>query len=139
MPDNRAKTAATNGGRAADWIILDDILVDPGILLVELRVENCEQGINLLQRLDVDGIERGGDAAYQAAAQLLAAQVNLAAGAEYCPAVDQAVAAGQLLLISQEFDGQGGYLGPPVTSQDIVTAEILIEQLAKYNAGELCR
>lgn len=137
--DNRAETAAANGGRAAGWIILDDILKDPGILLGELQVVTCEQGINLLQGLDLDGNARGGDAAYQLAAQLLVAQVNLAVGAEYCPASDQAVAAGQLLLIGLGFNGRGGYLGLPVDSQDIETAEILIDQLAQYNAGELCK
>lgn len=138
-PDNRSEMAAANGGRAAGWIILDDLLDDPGILLGELQVGTCEEGINLLQNKDVEGFERGGDMAYQLAAQLLAAQLNLAVGAEYCPAGDQAVAAGQLLLIGQGFNGRGGYLGPPAFGQDVETAQILVEQLGDYNSGQLCR
>lgn len=30
---NKADVAAANGGRAAGWIILDDLLADPGIQL----------------------------------------------------------------------------------------------------------
>jgi hypothetical protein len=43
-PGNRAATAAANGGRAAGWIILDDLLVDPGVLVGGYAVETCEQG-----------------------------------------------------------------------------------------------
>jgi hypothetical protein len=39
--DNRADVAAANGGREAGWIILDDLLQDPGILLGGLSVETC--------------------------------------------------------------------------------------------------
>lgn len=137
--DNRSETAATNGGPAAGWFILDDLLELPGILVGELQVETCDQGINLLQRSDLAGVDRSSDAAYHLAAELITAQVNLAIGSEYCPAVDQAVAAGQLLLISQGFDGSGSYLGPPVANQQVETVEILIEQLGEYNSGELCR
>jgi hypothetical protein len=138
-PDNRAETARANGGRAAGWFLLDDLLEDPGILLGELPVENCEQAISLLQRQDLDGAQRDDDPVYQLAAQLLSAQVNMAAGAEYCPAGDQAVQAGQLLLISLGFNGQRSHVGSLVNNQDTETARVLVEQLGQYNSGQLCR
>jgi hypothetical protein len=138
-PDNKAEVARANGGRAAGWFLLDDLLADPGIFLGELTVETCEQGIALLQGQDAAGQEQPDDAAYVLAAQLLAAQANLAVGAEYCPASDTAVQAGQALLLSLGFDGTGTYLGPEGDAEDREVAQFLIEQLANYNAGTLCR
>lgn len=136
---NQAETARANGGRAAGWIIMDDLLADPGILVGAIAVESCPQGVNLLQGRDAQGVVRQSDPAYTLAAQLLAAQLNLATGSEYCPAVDQAVQAGQLLLISLDFNGSGSYLGPPAANPDVETAIALIDQLSKYNSGVLCR
>ena len=42
--DNQADVARANGGREAGWLILDDLLAHPGILLGELAVETCERG-----------------------------------------------------------------------------------------------
>lgn len=136
---NQASVAAANGGRDAGWIIVDDLLQHPGVLMGELSVDSCQQAVNLLQRLDLQGFEHPDDPAYALAAQLLAAQLNLAAGSEYCPAVDQAVKAGQLLLLSLGFDGSASYLEPPIANQGVVTAGLLTDQLSQYNAGTLCR
>jgi hypothetical protein len=138
-PDNRADIAAANGGREEGWIILDDLLLDPGILLGQLHVESCQQGINLLDTLDLDGQRRSGDPVYELAQSLLVAQLNLAAGAEYCPAVDEAVRTGQQLLLSLGFDGRGEY-SEALQGQELgETAAFLVEQLGAYNLGALCR
>jgi hypothetical protein len=137
--DNKADVAAANGGREAGWIILDDLLEDPGIWLGDLAVETCEQGVASLRGQDTSGMEKPDDAAYKLAAGLVVAQLNLAVGAEYCPAVDQAVRAGQLLLVSLSFDGAGDYLGPDQAPEDREVALFLVEQLGLYNAGQLCR
>jgi hypothetical protein len=136
---DKAGVAAANGGREAGWVILDDLLDDPGILLGGLPVETCRQGIDLLGARDVDGLERAGDAVYDLAAQLLAAQLNLAVGAEFCPAIEDSVRAGQLLLLSLEFDGSGAYLGPGAAPDDSNLALALAEQLRVYSTGALCR
>ena len=137
--DNKSDVAAANGGREAGWIILDDLLQDPGILLGNLSVETCPQGISLLRVDDFQGEDRAGDAAYELAAQLLVAQINLAAGAEYCPAVDEAVQAGQLLLLSLHFNGSGDVQGLEQSSQNQDVALFLIQQLSAYNVGTLCQ
>jgi hypothetical protein len=95
---NKADIARANGGRAAGWVILDDLLDDPGILLGAL-----------LRARDADGVERTGDVAYD-----LAAQLNLAVGAEFCPAI---------------FDGSGAYLYPGGRLDDRDLALALAEQL----------
>jgi hypothetical protein len=137
-PENRATQAAANGGRKEGWTLMDDLLKDPGILMGKMQVETCQQGLNLLQSRNLQGIEMNNDAAYALAAQLLAAQLNLAAGSEYCPASDQAVSQAQLLLLELNFDGTGGYLGPPKAGKNIEAANKLTEQLASYNSGVLC-
>lgn len=57
------------------------------------------------------------------AAQLLAAQLNLATGSEYCPASDQAVSQAQLLLLKLNFDGTSGYLDPPLANENVTNAK----------------
>lgn len=56
-----------------------------------------------------------------------------------CPAVDEAVQAGQLLLLSLQFDGTGKAPGANPPSEDREVAQFLAEQLAAYNVGSLCR
>jgi len=136
---NQAETARANGGREAGWFIMDDLLVDPGILVGVIVVETCEQGVNLLQARDIQGAEMKNDAAYALAAQQLTAQLNMAVGSETCPASDQAVSEAQLLLLELNFDGRGAYLGPPLASSNVDKAQTLAEQLASYNSGNLCR
>jgi hypothetical protein len=136
--ENKAEVAAANGGREAGWIIMDDLLADPGILVGPVAVETCDQGLTLLRAQDAAGGEMSGDAAYALAAQLMAAQLNLGAGAEYCPAVGEAVQAGQLLLLSLDFDGSGSYLDPEAGGDDRELALFLTDQLRAYSAGSLC-
>lgn len=138
VENNQAETARANGGRAAGWILMDDLLIDPGILIGALQVETCEQGSNLLNSKNLQGLEMTNDAAYTLAAQLIAAQFNLVVGSEYCPASDQAVSQAQLLLLELNFDGTGGYLGPPKADEKVEAARKLTEQLASYNTGALC-
>ena len=137
--NSQAEMAKANGGRQAGWVILDDLLADPGMLVGAVAVESCPQGVALLQGRAAGGGDRSNDPAYSLASQLLAAQLNLAASAESCPAAEQAVQAAQLLLVSLEFDGTGSYLGPPTGGREVETAKILLEQLGEYNTGMLCR
>lgn len=135
---NQSETARANGGRAEGWTVMDNLLADPGILVGEVQVGTCQQGENLLQSRNSQGNEMAKDGAYLLAAQLLAAQLNLAAGAEYCPASDQTVSDAQSLLLLLGFDGTQGYLGPPLAVPEAETAKVLTEQLVSYNAGTLC-
>ena len=117
---------------------MDDLLADPGILVGLLEVQTCQQGLSLLQSQNLQGMGMQNDAAYPLAAELLASQLNLAVGSEYCPASDQAVSQAQALLLRLSFDGTGSYLAPPLLNEDVKTARTLQEQLRDYNAGTLC-
>lgn len=137
--DNLSETAKTNGGREAGWILMDDLIADPGILIGTARVETCQQGLNLLQSKNIQNIDMKNDVAYSLAAHLFGAHLNLAAGSEYCPALDQVVYETQMLLLELDFDGTGSYLTPPQAGQNLEEAEASLEQLSSYNTGELCR
>jgi len=136
---NQAETARANGGREAGWILMDDLIADPGILIGTLHLETCQQGLNLLRSKNMQNIDMKNDVAYNLAAQLFGAQLNLATGSEYCPALDQVVYDAQILLLGLNFDGTGSYLTPPHAGQNLEKAEASLEQLTSYNTGELCR
>jgi hypothetical protein len=136
-PENRADMAAANGGRATGWILVDDLLADPGIQLGDYPVTSCEEGLALLQGRTVAG-EEVGDPVYGLAAGLLAAELNLGAGAETCPIAEEAVLGGHLVLAGVGFDGSGEYAA--AASQEVADAiPRLVELLVAYNSGELCR
>jgi len=135
---NQSETAKANGGREAGWILMEDLLADPGIFVGTLQIETCEQGLSLLQSRNIQNADMEKDAAYILAAQLFAAQLNLATGAKYCPASDQTVSQAQLLLLELNFDGTGGYLGPPLANAKMEEAKNLTEKLTNYNSGSLC-
>jgi len=136
-PENQADVAAANGGRAAGWIIVDDLLAYPGIQLGDHPVTTCEESLALLQGQTVAG-EETGDPIYGLAAGLLAAELNLGAGAETCPIAEEAVLGGHLVLAEGGFDGSGEYAA--AASQEVADAiPRLVELLVAYNSGELCR
>ena len=75
------------------------------------------------------------------AAQLLAAQLNLSAGAETCQAVVDAVNDAQTLLASINFDGSGSFLQPKGKGGGGLLyqeANALAAILDTYNNGNLC-
>ena len=136
-PENRADVAAANGGREAGWILLDDLIADPGIQLGDHPVTTCEEGLALLQGRTAAG-EETGDPVYGLAAQLLTAELNLGTGAETCPIAEEAILGGHLVLADAGFDGSGEYAA--ATSGEVADAiPRLVELLVAYNSGELCR
>jgi hypothetical protein len=139
----QADTAAANGGPEAGWYILDDLLNYPGytIGILELDGEDCEIAVEVLDKSDyVTGKSMANDAAYNMAAQLLGAQLNLSAGAETCPEIVAAVNEGQALLALIGFEGTGGpYLRPNGQNKDLYYyANDLAAILDTYNNGNLC-
>ena len=116
---------------------MDDLLADPGIQLGDYPVTTCEEGLALLQGRNAAG-EDTSDPIYGLAAGLLAAELNLNAGAETCPIAEEAVLGGHLVLADAGFDGTGEYAA--ATSGEIADAiPRLVELLVAYNSGELCR
>ncbi len=87
------------------------------------------------------GQKRADDAAYSLASQLLAAELNLVAGATTCAELTQAVADAQALLQDLNFTGTGAYL--PLKAKGSL-AELRREALRlaaildAYNNNRLC-
>jgi hypothetical protein len=134
---NQPATAALNGGPDAGWYILDDLLNDPGytIGILHLGGEDCEDAVDILDKRDIESEQKmASDGAYNLASQLLAAELNLSAGAETCPAVVDAVNEAQMLLVSIDFDGTGKFL----KGKKSATANDLAATLDQYNNGDLC-
>jgi hypothetical protein len=130
--DNRAETAAANGGREAGWLLLDDLLWLPGAALGEVPVETCEQGVAVLEPSEDAPI------ADRLASQVLAAQLNLAAGSTSCQAAEETVAVAQAVLASVEYEGPG-QTADDVDEETLQGMADLSELLALYNSGQLCR
>lgn len=135
-PDNRADVAEANGGRVAGWFLMDDLLADPGIQIGDLRIETCEQGLALLEGHNTDGEEISGDV-YRLAGQLLAAELNLNAGAENCPIAEESFIGSHIFLESLNFNGRGAY-EDQLTGDLNDSVDIFLELLTRYNTGELC-
>lgn len=132
-PVNRAAEAAANGGRAAGFVLIDDLLAQPGIGLGDHRLADCDEALAVLAAGDGSepaSIER-------LAAQVLVAELDLGVGSETCPAAEEAVIGGQTVLAA------AGYRGPDVPV-DVPGGEAgtalpaLVTILAAYTTGALC-
>ncbi len=144
----QAGTAADNGGFAAGFWLLNDVLSVPPMepmMLGDLWINNCVDGVAILNKTDIarKSKKRASDAAYGMAAQLLAAKANYAAGAETCLLATTAIEDANELLVTIKFNGLGGYLAPkdakksPQAEQRRLANE-LAGTLDEYNNGNLC-
>jgi hypothetical protein len=136
----QVKTAEMNGGAANGFFLIDDLLPQ---VVGDLNVSACAIGVDILDKrmianpaLVADGDKMAKDAAYGLAAQLLAAKLNLAAGAVTCPAVQSAVLSGQTLLDNIGFLGTGTYLVGKSANRTL--ALDLATSLDNYNNGMVC-
>lgn len=96
----------------------------------------CEQATHLLSKQDFDGNMKANDAAYNLAAQLVAAKLNQAAGAPVPACVADAIVEANALLAELSFSGTGDYLGPRSSGAARSTALSLGGRLGRYNDGD---
>lgn len=152
--------AMAQGGGAGGFWTLDELLNNPGFLIGDMYLDgdylndpykfdslnhnDCVEAVRILDKSDAKlNRKKANDAAYELATMLLAAKLNLAAGAETCQAVQTAVNDGQSLLANSpiNFTGTGDYLGSRVRGA-LVTLRNQALQLARtldlYNNGLLC-
>jgi hypothetical protein len=134
----QAANADANGGAASGFFLMENLLPQ---LIGNFNVDTCQKGVKILSKQDQSGKNKASDAAYELASQLLAAKLNLAAGAETCPAVQQAVMDAQALLVMINFTGSGNYLDSKVKgalATKRTQALSLAATLDLYNNGGLC-
>jgi hypothetical protein len=138
-------SSCTNGNQDPT---LDDTLDSAGgILIGVLLVETCEAAVNILSKSDLNGVKRASDPAFNMAAQLLAAFLNVEAGAGVCPAATTAMSDGQALLADADFDGVRTFGGSSTKGKkgsastgtiDGAAANSLASTLDAYNNNDLC-
>jgi uncharacterized repeat protein (TIGR01451 family) len=132
---NQWKTAERNGGAAAGFYLLEDVLPQ---IVGNLTVSTCPVGVSILNQQDlVTGQSKANDAAFGLARHLLAAEANFASWKKTCLAAQQVVTNGQALLVQVNFIGTGSYLssGDALYQQ----ARDIQTQLDAYNNGNLCK
>jgi len=131
--------AIEQGGCAAGYCTLDELLNDPGFVWCDISFGegDCLKAVSILDQRDiVTGKKMASDAAYTLAMSLLAAQLNFAAGAEICPETSQAAIDAQQLLCDVGFDGSGNFLKSK--HPQYAYALCLAACLDSYNNGYLC-
>jgi CSLREA domain-containing protein len=134
----QAKNADRNGGKATGFYLVEDLLPQ---LIGDFNVTTCQQAVKILSKQDQAGKSKSSDAAYELAAQLLAARFDLGAGAETCSAVQTNLVDGQALLDLINFTGSGDYLGSKVKGALLTLrkqALVIATNLDSYNNGNLC-
>jgi uncharacterized repeat protein (TIGR01451 family) len=133
--------ASCGGSRGNQRPVLDQTLAaaDPaGIAIgtLTLHGDDCLKAVRLLDKSTVDrGRKMASDPAFGLAAQLLAAKLNIVAGAGSCPAAVTAINDGQTLLAAVHFDG---ITHDRLTTAQATQANALATTLDRYNNNLLC-
>ena len=95
---------------------------------------DCPYAVSLLDKRNFGGTKMASDPLFNMVAQLIAAELNLAAGAYTCPAVANAVTSAEGLLATKGFTGVGtGYAIPKLTTTQASLANTLATKLDDYN------
>ncbi|HET7735187.1 MAG TPA: hypothetical protein VFK52_04395 [Nocardioidaceae bacterium] len=130
--------SSCSGGRQDP--VLDETLASfpgGGVLIGDLFVDTCQEAVRILNKSAVTtGKKYASDPLINMAAQLLAAKLNVQAGAGVCPAAVTAINNAQALLDAQNWVGAAptGKLKGAVAT----TANNLAGTLDAYNNNELC-
>ncbi|MBI2689358.1 MAG: hypothetical protein HYX27_23885 [Acidobacteria bacterium] len=93
----------------------------------------CDDAVDILNKSDINsGKKMASDPAYNLAAQLLAAKLNVTGGAGVCANSTLAIASGQALLDQINFNGTGAY-AKNMSATQILVANTLATILDAYN------
>jgi hypothetical protein len=119
-----------------------------GVFIGKLYVDQpCTEAVPILDKreIGINGKKQSSDPAYNMAAQLLAAKLNIQAGAGTCGPVLTAITQAQMLLDAINFNGTGSYLkkmNPAQAAQANCLATWLDDynnnRLSACNAGRSC-
>jgi len=127
--DQTLAAAQPNGIPVGIWT-LHGSTVTPNV------APSCQAAVNLLNKSTVtNGTKASSDAAFNLAAQYLAARVNIAAGAGACSAAMTAINSAQSLLTSVNFNGN---THTKLTAAQTSLANSLATTLDRYNNNKLC-
>lgn len=108
-----------------------------GVFIGDLYVDTCLEAVRLLNKSTVDtGQKKASDPTFNLAAQLLAARLNVRAGAGTCPAAVTAINQAQALLDAVNFNGVTHNV---LTQAQATQANNLATTLDLYNNNQLCQ
>jgi hypothetical protein len=103
-----------------------------------LHAGDCVTAVAVLNKITTDtGKKVASDPGFNLAAQLLAAQLNVVAGAGVCPAASNAINAAQALLDAKNWNGTKTSVGK-LKGSDATRANNLAATLDSYNNNTLC-
>jgi len=117
--------------------VLDQTLAaatPPGIKVGSfyLTTGQCTYAVNLLNKSTMTGgVKKASDPLFNMVAQLVAAELNIAAGAGTCGKVTTAIAQANALLVKYHFNGDT--YSPKLTKPDALLADSLAKELDLYN------
>ncbi|MBA4180761.1 MAG: hypothetical protein C0506_09255 [Anaerolinea sp.] len=99
-------------------------------------IDTCEEAVSLLNKTPISGTKKAAnDPAFNLAAQLLAAKLNVTAGAGTCAAATAAIAQAQAELVAISFDG---ITHTNISKPLATTLNNLAAILDSYNNNTLC-
>ena len=129
--------SSCGGSNGKQKPVLDQTLVKAGghILIGDLDVDTCLEAVRLLEKSTLDGKKMASDPSFNLAAQLMAARLNIAAGAGTCGSAISAINAAQALLDSYNFVGT---TAPKLSKSDVTLANSLATTIDRYNNNKLC-
>jgi hypothetical protein len=126
---NWASCASSSGGQT---FVTDQVLAQGPIVFGTLVIDTCQEAVAILNKSSLDNTKRASDPAYNLAAQLLAAELNIRSGATTCANVTNAIANSLSLLQAVGFNGT---TATTMTSAQATQANTLATFLDNYNNG----
>ena len=107
-----------------------------GFYLGTLYVDTCAEAVSLLNKSTLNGKKSASDPIFNMTAQLVAALLNLKAGAATCGNLDQTIAQALTLLSVHNFNGNT--YTPKLTAAEATYANQLATILDNYNNTSAC-
>jgi hypothetical protein len=138
---NHASCRKSHGGQDP---VLDQILATfpvvspnsrPGVYFGSLYVDTCAEAVALLDKATLAGKKLAADPAFNMAAQLMATNLNLRAGAGSCTGVATAVNQAHALLVKYSFNG---LTHGKISAADTAAMNSLATTLDRYNNNLFC-
>jgi len=125
--------SSCTGGRQADTLGATLALAPAGVQVGSFRLTGpCSYVVNLLNKSTMTtGKKMASDPIFNMVAQLIAAELNVKAGAGICPKAALAITQANALLSKYFFDGDSYH--PKLTKADATIANNLATELDNYN------
>jgi hypothetical protein len=124
--------AAANAGHP---ITIGKLVLNPNTLTAKVA---CQDAVDILNKSTLSGAKESSDPLFNMAAQLLAADLNVQAGAGSCSSSATAINQAQALLVKYSWNGSAPPYSPKLTSADATLANNLATTLNNYNSNKLC-